>query len=277
VDTRPRILIVEDVAETRESYLTHLQLDGGYRVDAVEDLSGALEALNLKTYDAALIDIMLAGEKDMANRDGVKVVNLVRALNEGTVAVVVTANRETKLARDLLKEHGALDYVTKEELEREGAAKLLTTVRMAVGKSRVVHKTWDDVVAALAGDRSEREFVAVTMNKLDFRGGFDVLNRTLVGALQHFMPLLPLKDSSGALHFDERYHGFWGTYWSKGAGTAVRVLITGRQPADPGLDDGEEQPLLAKSKAGLHVLVTQVRDHGRSAFAGAVPAPQSLH
>jgi CheY-like chemotaxis protein len=267
MDTRPRILIVEDIADMREAYLARFELEGAYQADGVQDLESARNAMTLKTYDVAVVDIMLAGEDELANRDGVKVVELLRDQGEGTIPIVVSAQKEVELVRDLWQEHGAYDYVPKEVVERDGTVVLLNAVRKALSASKRGEVEWEDIVAALAGGRLEREFVSAIQSKLDFRGGFGNLERTLVSVIQHFLPLLKLENDDGGVRFDPRDGGFRGTYWSKGAGRAVEVFIGGKRVtgAEPG-DANPGRVLMERTRGGLQVVVSAADEYLRDAF-----------
>lgn len=267
MDTRPRILIVEDIADTREAYLARVELDGAYQADGVQDLESARNAMTRRTYDVAVIDIMLAGADELANRDGVKIVELLRDQGEGTISIVVSAQKEVELVRDLWQEHGAYDYVPKEVVERDGAVVLLNAVRRALKASKRGKVQWEDIVAALAGGRLEREFVSAIQSKLDFRGGAGNLQRTLVGVIQHFLPLLKLENDDGGIRFDLRDERFSGKYWSKGAGRAVEVFIGGKRGtgAEPG-DANTGPVLMERTKGGLQVVVSAADEYPRDAF-----------
>jgi len=121
LDKRTRVLVVEDVDTMRKMLVRSFLLRGHYRVDEAADLDEAMHALETCTYQVALVDIMLAGAMDTANRDGSKVLEKIRDLEEGTRAIVLSGQDQPQLARDFLKEFGAADYIAKSEPGRSGS------------------------------------------------------------------------------------------------------------------------------------------------------------
>src|SRR5664280_3648079 len=136
MDVRTRVLVVEDIAIARESYVANLELSDQYRVDAAADLASAEMAIDVCAYHVAVVDIMLAGPRDVSNRDGVKVARRLQRLAEGTRVVMLSAQRsETELVGDLLQDYGVFKYIDKATLERDGIAGLLEVVERAAKAS----------------------------------------------------------------------------------------------------------------------------------------------
>lgn len=282
IEKRTRVLVVEDIETLRDSYVLNLELEKRYRIDSAADLAQATDAITNRTYHVALVDIMLAGEKDVANRDGVKVLERIRNLNEGTKAVVLSIQPHTQLVREILKQYSAYDYLDKGAVRADGFSLVVGTIDKAAEASPVGDvPTWQAVVQDLAaGQWEEAQFVSEALGSLQFKGGFENLSRTLIGALQHFMPLLPLKRGQRGFLFDSGAGKFRGHFWSKGQGCAIRLVLCGRQPPTADSDsrsDPRAQLLLARDKADLSVRVEQVSDAARQDFAETTPsgaAPQ---
>lgn len=272
VDKRTSILVVEDIETTRNMYVRNLELEGGYSVDMAKDLSEAVNALERRAYQVALVDIMLAGPKDTANRDGIKVLQRIRELGEGTQAVVLSAQKDTQLVREFIKEYSAFDYLDKDSLNKAGLDKMFDFVARAAKKSPVGDQpSWEAVVECLAGGRTERMFVSDIMN-LSFSGGFENLSRTLPAAVRYLLPLMPPEEGSQGLTLRDEEGRFVARYWSKGQGCAVEVTLRGkdgpRASAPAPEDDGV---FLEREKGGLEVVVSRLADVARSAFAASTP------
>lgn len=264
VDKRPRVLVVEDSDTMRKMLVRSLLLRGEYRVDEAADLEQAMEALDSCAYQVALVDIMLAGAMDTANRDGAKVLERIRDLEEGTRAIVLSGQDEPQLARDFLKEYAAADYIAKNELRKKGIGKLVEMVAAEAEASPVGEKpSWDTVIAALAGDRGEPMFVSEVM-KLDFKGGFENLRNNLGAAIRHLLPLLPEREADTGLVVNGD-HGFKGRFWSRGQACAVELALLGNggPPADPDANG----VMLEREKGGLRVVVSRLPELSRDAFA----------
>lgn len=266
IDKRAKVLVVEDAETTRNAYVRSLELQGDYWIDEATDLTGALDALEACTYQVALVDIMLAGAQDTANRDGVKVLERIRELDEGTRAIVLSAQDEPQLAADFLKEYGAADYLAKTKLQEVGFGKLIEIVQREAGASPVGQPpSWDEVVAALAGNRDEPMFVSDIMGKLEFKGGFENLRRNLGAAVRHLAPLLPQRGSSDGLAFAEDDGVFGGRFWSKGQKCAVELRLAGEGGAAAAPDS--DGVIFEREKGGLKVIVSRLPDEPREAFA----------
>ena len=271
-DKRVRVLVVEDIETTRSMYVRNLELRGDYHVDTAADLDEATAALDAFTYHVALVDIMLAGAKDTANRDGTKVLERIRDLDEGTRAVVLSAQKETQQVREFIKEYEAFDYLDKDALLEAGIGKMIEYVATAAGDSKVgTEPSWDAVVAALAGDRDEPAFVSEAMSSLKFGGGFENLKRTLTAAVRHLLPLAPAREGATGLALDESTGSLEARFWSKGQGCAIEFVLSGKDGDGPsqGAAAGDAA-LVEREKGGLSVVVTRLAEEPREGFADAV-------
>lgn len=263
IDKRTRVLVVEDVDTMRKMLVRSLRLRGDYRVHEAGDLEQAMEALDTCTYQVALVDIMLAGAMDTANRDGAKVLERIRDLEEGTRAIVLSGQDEPQRARDFLKDYGAADYLEKRELQKAGIGKLVEMIAAEAEVSPLGEKpSWDSVVAALAGARDEPMFVSEVM-KLDFNGGFENLRNNLAAAIRHLVPLVPEREADAGLVVDGDGGGFKGKFWSKGQACAVEISLLGNGNGN-GNSNGV---MLEREKGGLRVVVTRLPELSRHAFA----------
>ena len=200
MDTRPRVLIVEDHDGLRESWV-ELLTEEGFKAHGAASLAEAKAAANRCSYHVALIDIMLKGD-DTSNRDGVDVVRYLRWLQEDTHPLVISAQTQSrKLVRDLLREYGAVDYLDKEELEQKesGNSFLIERIRSFLDSPNAPPRIgdWSKLVKTLAQGSSEEAFVSECLRALKFKGGFENLNTALLHACNHLVPLLP--EASGVM------------------------------------------------------------------------------
>ena len=78
-----RILVVDDEVDTCAN-LSDILSDLGYEVDVAYDGLGALELVNQKTYDVALLDLKMPG------MNGLELYRRIKQLEAGTVAIVVS-------------------------------------------------------------------------------------------------------------------------------------------------------------------------------------------
>ena len=90
-----RILIVDDEQDTCEN-LSDILTDLGYEVDTANDGFAALELVQQRPYDVALLDLRMPG------MDGLELYRRMRKVSAETVAIVVTAYASSDTAKSVL-------------------------------------------------------------------------------------------------------------------------------------------------------------------------------
>jgi DNA-binding NtrC family response regulator len=99
------ILVIDDEADIRESLETLLTLEG-YAVDLAPNGGEGLRALDSRSYDLVLLDLM------MPDRSGMDVLHEVREGDQETPIFLITAFGSVEAAVEALKA-GANDYFSK--------------------------------------------------------------------------------------------------------------------------------------------------------------------
>jgi len=128
VDSRGRVLVVDDEAEIRES-LEVLLGSEGYSVDLAQNATEGLLSMNSYAYDLVLLDLM------MPDRSGMEVLKDVREQDRDTPIFMITAYGSTEAAVTALKS-GANDYFSK-PWDND---KLLIEIDRAIAKHRLEHE-----------------------------------------------------------------------------------------------------------------------------------------
>jgi DNA-binding NtrC family response regulator len=100
-----RILVIDDEADIRESLETLLALEG-YGVDLAQNAAEGLRALESRSYELVLLDLM------MPDRSGMEVLREVRERDRETPIFLITAFGSVEAAVQALKA-GANDYFSK--------------------------------------------------------------------------------------------------------------------------------------------------------------------
>lgn len=95
-DQRPRILVVDDEADTCAN-LQDILVDLGYQVDVAHDGPRALEMIEQTPYDVALLDLKMPG------MDGLELYRRIKQVQAGTVAIIVTAYAASDTAQSALQ------------------------------------------------------------------------------------------------------------------------------------------------------------------------------
>lgn len=213
------ILIVEDNEDYREGLMMTFQ-DKGFRVCAVSTFEDALKELSQRIFQVALVDIMLNEDPD--NRDGIKVLDAIANLNEGTRPIVLSGQRSRSLAAGLVSKHGARAYLDKGEI-MDNTDLAVQAVREELEKVelRRYGKARDALAFFEALDPS---WVSNMLTYLSPKGGFANLAKFLTEFCDPLAPLLLLNERA-PIRVDRSLKIGIGEVWSKGLGQPIRFFI----------------------------------------------------
>lgn len=123
-----RALIVED-DRSWQQILTELLTDEGLEVEVEDSLDGALASLRERPHRLAVVDLAL-GEGDVANRDGLRVLDAARRRDPGCVAILLTGYATVEIAVSALTAYGAYTCLRKDRFQR-GAFRALVREALA--------------------------------------------------------------------------------------------------------------------------------------------------
>jgi two-component system KDP operon response regulator KdpE len=151
----PRVLVVEDDAETRTALIRELAARG-YRIDEAPDGATAIRRWETRRPDVVLLDL---GLPDV---DGLQVISRIR--REATTPIVILSGRYEEREKVAALERGADDYVTKPFGVDELHARLRVALRHAAGPAADASGTV--VVHSLELDAARHE-VRVSGRRLD--------------------------------------------------------------------------------------------------------------
>ncbi len=180
----PRILIVDDEANIRES-LADILSDEGHEIDMAGSGEEAMEAINRRLPEMVLLDIWLPGI------DGAETLKRIKALHEDLPVVMITGHGTVELAVKTTK-MGAFDFMEKPlSMER-----VLMTVQQALEVTRLERENrilresgrgWFRMVgdsAAIKALRQQVELAAKSTSKVLITGESGA-GKELVARLLH--------------------------------------------------------------------------------------------
>lgn len=107
----PRILVVDDDGRLRD-LLRQFLTNNGFHVSVAEDANQMNRLWMRERFDAVILDVMMPGE------DGISILKRIRASNDNTPILMLTAKGED-IDRILGLEFGADDYLPKPYNPRE--------------------------------------------------------------------------------------------------------------------------------------------------------------
>ena len=125
----PRALVADDQADVLEALRLLLKSEG-YQIETASSPAGVLDALRQRSFDLLLMDLNYARDTT-SGREGLDLVNSVRALDQTLPIVVMTAWGTVDLAVETMQ-RGVGDFVTKPWENN----RLIDILRAQVGKGR---------------------------------------------------------------------------------------------------------------------------------------------
>lgn len=260
-----RILLLEDVRSVRQSYVSTLELEG-YEVVAVGSLKEALDVLKERTFHIALVDIMLDGPKNTSNRDGVKAIEHINKMDEGTFVIPLTGQDTRSFVRDSFKTHEVADFLDKkEDIADKGWAFAIDRIEKALSKSELDDTPeWGDLSKSVFFNDEEQQFVS-NVGKVCGRVPFDLLRRLFCSSIRQFQPLVGKPGLGANFRYDNAQNCLLGEFWSKAVGSGVEFIV--RKPQKGEEDEFSTRTLFYRRKGNLEVLV-QKTDSKRDQFLG---------
>ena len=130
------ILLVEDDRRIRTSLRLVLE-DEGNTVDEAESAEAALEALERRSADVAIVDLMLPG------MDGFELCRRLRASNDIAILILTARADSHDVVAGL--EAGADDYVVKPAVPKELSARVRALLRRSARPSGPASLVFDDL------------------------------------------------------------------------------------------------------------------------------------
>ena len=225
------ILVVDDRADHREMFQEILD-SGGYpseQITTAANLEEALHQLDRKFFHVAIVDNRLV-EKDSKNEDGLKVLDKMHKLDEGTQAIFCSAFATLDTAGKVLEKYKGF---TTTVLSKEEAARnpdhVLDLFHTAEKRAREVYRLkyggeeeaiLGRITPLLASPDDLRVWTFNATNQLGLRGGQIMFMRFVRSYFRLLMPLLKSKVQSVA-KIDGKLGTITAQFWSKYLGQPI--------------------------------------------------------
>lgn len=214
-----RVLIVEDTTAFQQIYGRAVERLGGESVLATsyEETVRAVERL---LFHVAVVDVCLS-EADEANVDGLKVLDFVREVDDGTQCILITGYGTFQIARDAIEKHRAFRTLEKKEISPASIAEVLSSARQAFMKEQSKKKENTEYSLLLKPpDVTVQQFQYNLLSMLSPEGGATGLFFFYDTFLGDLFPLRSHRGLRGCV-LDRQKKLASGLFWSKAAGFAV--------------------------------------------------------
>ena len=114
--TALRAIVVEDEPSWQD-VLTEILRDAGMPVDVASNLADAEAKLRAVSHRLAIIDLSLAAS-DHHNQDGLHLLEMIRRVDPGCTAILLTGFATVELAVDAIRKYGAYTCLRKDQFRR---------------------------------------------------------------------------------------------------------------------------------------------------------------
>ena len=220
-----RVIVIEDDVETCKTYANALK-KSDFDVNMAFDLKDALQGIEEKTYHVAVVDLGLQGQNNIENVSGLEVLDRLKKLGEGTVVVVISGQLKPQISADSIQKHGALRYITKDEIFEGGREQLINEVIFAFEKSKLIlFGSFENVINFIIQDKNATEFIDKCLRNLQPKEGYKGLQHFLENVISPLCPLIPELEMKSLLEFSKNEKILSGTCWSKAIGKSVEICI----------------------------------------------------
>jgi len=245
-DTK-KVLFVEDDRELLDEYEEVIS-SPEYSVDVATDLPEALAKIKRKTYHVAVIDIGL-DQADHDNRDGIKIIEYLHGLGEGTRAVVISAQRNVEVLIDAYEKYEIAQYLEKRKVRRP--SDLRAAIEKAYSECRIRgYGAYGSVTSFLSGEKNPTSWEHSCLRILRPAGGITGLYSFFSDFCGSYTPLLAKKAAATSpMQLRESEGCVSGTFWSKGIGEAVSLVA---YPKDSSVGKSVEEEMEQADSQQLH-------------------------
>jgi CheY-like chemotaxis protein len=218
------ILVVDDEVTWCDIFRRTIAAQGDTQtVKVAYDLVSATSLIRATQFAVAFVDIGL-DVSDIENRDGLRVMERIRAVGDRTSIVVVTARSGQdvlSITRDAIKKYNAYDVIGKGRLMPSDIRRLLEDGRSAFMAASDINNR---ALGALQGTVDAKTWQRRVMQAVGFNGDAASLDSFLDGLLNNYLPVVRLSDERG-MNIDSKLGLVYGRYWSRAIGAAVLICF----------------------------------------------------
>jgi CheY-like chemotaxis protein len=246
-----RVLVVED-REDHQKIFKDIVESMQCKPEIVATVEESVGKLARISFHVALVDLSL-DDKDPDNRDGFKVLAHIKAIDEGTKPIVLTAYGEVEDSSEAFREYGVFDFIRKDRMQ---VSEVKEKIRTAAEKARLEMvrpaRQPQDVTGLIKGQSVSRllEVCESTSGELEL-----FLSRLL----SKMYPLLPAKQDATEYQPEDMSLTVQARFWSKALGKPV-VAWFGKLDEMKTAVRAMDESAASMQKAGYDEKVNEVFD-----------------
>jgi ActR/RegA family two-component response regulator len=252
------VLIVEDTPHYQDIYARAVERQKGLPVIA-HTLERAVMAVKQRAFPVAIVDIRLA-DRDEKNEDGLKVLQFIRKMADGTNAIVITGYGSMKIGWEAHL-NSAFATFSKADVALSAIEEAISKAAQKYKRPFPSEKTRYSEALKERLDRSwawEDRVLRTCAPK----GGADGLYRFLGDFLPDLSPLLQYEPKQGCRIVEDRKLAI-GIFWSRQIGQPI-LLAFGRTKPESDQLDAE----LVRSFPGIFKLGPSVKETSSNGMYG---------
>ena len=241
--TARSLLIVEDQPEWCSIYARAAARQGIRSVKVAENLAQAIELVDEIQFAVAFIDIGLAVADDR-NIDGLKVMDKIRSVKDGTSIVVVTGRSGLDvlpITRESIMRYHAHNIMGKAEITPDDIGEALRSGLEMFEKRNSLSSAATHTF--LKGDLNPWKWEDQMLRGTGVQGGVQGLYEFLDRLVSEFLPLVPA-EAGAAVIKDPAAGVMHGIYWSRSIGAAVAICFGAQEEAKSAIDSAKAEHLL---------------------------------
>jgi len=246
-----RVLIVEDRKDHQKIFKEIVE-SIGYLPEIATSVEESEALLARMSFHVAMVDLSL-DDNDPFNRDGFKVLEQIKAIDEGTRAIVLTAFGDVEDADETFTKYNLFSFIRKDRMD---IAKVKEKIITAADQSQEIrfHSTKQliDVVEFIKGN-------AIQQLLKEGKGTSEELELFLRRLLKEMRPLLLDKRDAKLEQLEGKKPTVHARFWSKSLGEPIEAWFGNFDEMQDAIQNMNQYPQIIQ-KAGYKEKVMEVFD-----------------
>ena len=222
--TTKKCLIVEDHLEW-QAELEKIAVKNGFEVWKAATPADAFKAIDRQFFHAALVDLSLAAD-DPKDTSGLKILEWLRTLKEGTQSVLITAHGTMDAGFKAGAKFGASAVIAKDQFDAGELSAILLDAYKAASEEqqRLAQKPSNSATELFRGDRPSHLWEFELISALNPDQGILLVETLLHAIVAPLRALMQPREGKPSV-IDSTQKIVRGQFWSRAFGQSVRIIF----------------------------------------------------